>query len=471
MDTAVLKSRGVGQQIDDRLPLHEWLGSIGADDVFRTELPGAQRAAILVSEVQDEAAEERLRNWQLATALNHPHLLRIFECGRAQIDGSEIIYIVTEMPEEALGQILPERPLTAAETGEMLAPVLDALAFLHGEGLVHGSLEPANILVVGEQLKLSPYTIQPAGLSIATERGAGLYDAPETELGPLTPAADLWSLGVTIVEALTQHRPSWVRDSGRDPLVPAAVPQPFAEIARRCLQFDPAQRCTLAEIRSLLTGAAAAPAPAFAAAAASAATAAQKPQQLPLAYETHEAMPAPGRPPLRKSLRALEDDEPRRPFPLAYLFGGAALLFLLIVGILAYSHRSKPTLAPPPDDSATADPAAREPKALPQPSGPTVKGEVAQRVTPEIPERAARGIRGKVEVRIKLAVDHSGNVMNASIVSDGRSRYFANLALESARKWRFHPAKIHGQAASSTWDLHWVFRPNGTEVTPTEITP
>jgi TonB family protein len=469
MDTAVLRSRWVGLQIDDRLPLQEWLGSIPLGDVFRTELPGAQQAAILVASAEDESAqdesdEDRLHNWQLAAALNHPHLLRVFECGRAQVDGSGTIYIVTEMPEEALGQILPDRPLTATEAREMLPPVLDALAYLHGERLVHGGLEPANILVVADQLKLSPYAIQPAGPSIAAEPGPGLYDAPETELGPLTPAADIWSLGITIVEALTQHRPSWVRDSGRDPLVPAALPQPFGQIARRCLQLDPAQRCTLAEIRALLSGAAATQATGPAAPAVTPAP--QKPQQLPLAYEIHETTlpPSPSRPHLRKSLRALEDDEPRRPFPLAYLLGGAALVFLLIVGILAYSHRSKPTLAPPPDDSSGASEA-------PQPSGPTVKGEVAQRVTPEIPERAARGIHGKVEVKIKLTVDHSGNVINASIVSDGRSRYFANLALDAARKWRFHPAKIHGQAASSTWDLHWVFRPNGTEVTPTEITP
>jgi TonB family protein len=150
---------------------------------------------------------------------------------------------------------------------------------------------------------------------------------------------------------------------------------------------------------------------------------------------------------------------------VAYLLGGAALVFLLIIGILAYSHRNKPILAPPPDDSAApADQGS-------QSSGPTVKGEVAQRVTPEIPENAARGIRGKVEVKIKLAVDHSGSVSNASIVSEGRSRYFANQALDAARKWRFHPAKIHGQPASSTWELHFVFRPNGTEITPAELTP
>jgi TonB family protein len=471
MDTEVLRSRGVGQQIDDRLPLLEWLGSTGLGDVFRTQLPGAQQAAILVSPADADAAQELLHNWQIAAALNHPHLLRVFECGRAQVDGSSILYMVTEMPEEALGQILPERPLTAAETREMLPAVLDALAFLHGEGLVHANLEPANILVVADQLKLSPYTLQPAGPARAADDRSRIYDAPETDTGLLTPASDIWALGITLVEALTQHRPPWVRNSGRDPLVPPAVPEPFASIARRCLSVDPAQRCPLAEIRALLTPPAAAPVAASASSAAPSAP--HVPQQLPLAYDTTPVTPPahllPGAPPLRKSLRALEDDEPRRPFPLAYLLGGAALVFLLIVGILAYSHRSKPATTLP-DDATSGTTEAPSPD-RPQPSGPTVKGEVAQRVTPEIPERTARGIHGKVDVKIKLAVDRSGNVTGASILSDGRSRYFANQALEAARKWRFHPAKTHGQPASSTWELHFVFRPNGTDITPVELTP
>jgi len=474
MDTEVLRTRWVGHQIDDRLPLLEWLGSTGLGDVFRTELPGAQQAVILVSPA--DAAEELLHNWQIAAALSHPHLLRVFECGRSQVEGSSILYIVTEMPEEALGQILPERPLTAAETREMLPTILDALAYLHGEGLVHGSLEPANILVVGDQLKLSPYTLRPAGPARATDDGPRIYDAPETDAGLLTPASDIWSLGITLVEALTQHRPPWVRNSGRDPLVPPAVPEPFASIARRCLCVDPTQRCPLAEIRALLTAPATAPVAAPAGPAAPSTP--HVPLQLPLAYDTAPVTPPahllPGAPPLRKSLRALEDDEPRRPFPLPVLIGAAALLFLLIIGVLAYSHRSKPATTLPDDATTgtTENPANPAPD-KPQPSGPgpTVKGEVAQRVTPEIPERTARGIHGKVDVKIKLAVDRNGNVTGASILSDGRSRYFANQALEAARKWRFHPAKIHGQPASSTWDLHFVFRPNGTDITPTELTP
>jgi eukaryotic-like serine/threonine-protein kinase len=467
MDTEVHENSWVGQQIDDRFSLHEWLGSTDLGDVFRTELPGPQQAAILLASANDEGAGERLRNWQIAAVLDHPHLLRVFESGRAQVKGSDVFYVVTEMPEEALGQVLPERPLSPEEAREMLPPILDALAYLHGEGIVHGSLEPANILVVGDQLKLSPYALQPIGAALASNGRRPVYDAPETEGGPLTPAADIWSLGITIVEALTQRTPSWMRSSGHDPLVPVTVPQPLAEIARRCLRGDPAQRCSIAQIRQLLSTTAA---PAVAGAAVppiSTATAA--PRQLPFTYETVPETPrsqVTEAPRLRKSLRALEDDLPPRRFPLAIVLGAIAFLFVLVAGIVAYSHRDKPANSLPDDSTAGAPESPVKP-----PSGPTVKGEVAQRVVPEIPERAMRGIHGKVEVKIKVAVDHGGGVTNASILSDGRSRYFANLALEAARKWRFHPARAHGQPASSVWELHFVFRQDGTDITPVETAP
>lgn len=445
-------------------------------DIFRTELPDGTPAALLVASGEEENAATLLHNWQTAAALNHPHLLHAFEAARAHIDDSPIIYIVTELPEEALGQILPERALTAEEVGEMLPPILDAMAHLHAQDLVHGSIEPANVLVIGDRLKLSTYSLQPAGSSPAGDERPRIYDAPETDDGPLTPDADIWSLGILIIEALTQHAPTWIRSSGRDPLVPVTVPQPLAEIARGCLRIEPTQRCTLADIRQILSHGAAAAVeqprvtPAIPAASIT--------EQLPLFDETApEASDQAGleEPRLRKSFRALEDedDEPRLRLPIPILAGAAALLFLLIVGLVAYSRHGKKTLAPAPDQTsaASAGPADKPIKPLPQPSGPTVKGQVAQRVIPEIPAHAARGIRGKVEVKIKLTVDHSGAVMNAAIVSDGRSRYFANQALDAARKWRFRPARIHGQPAASTWDLRFTFTKTGTDVSPAEVTP
>jgi TonB family protein len=474
MHTSVLGSSWVGQQIEDRLTLQEWLGSTDIGDVFRTELPESKRAAILVASAENEGAAERLRDWEAAAELNHPHILRAFECGRAQVEGSDVVYLVTELPDEALGQVLPERALTADETGEMLGPILEALAYLHARGLVHGHVEPANVLVVGDQLKLSADGLQAMGSVRRRNDRPRIYEAPETGSGAVTAAADVWSLGITLIEALTQQGPRWMRSSGRDPLVPVTVPEPFAEIARRCLRVDPAQRCTLAEINAILHPAAAIPEPMLAAGAVTATSVIAAEEIGPAQEAGGESMRSavPEAQAFRRSLRSVEEEEPGRRFPIAMVMSAAVLLFMLIMGIFAYSHRAAPAAGAADESGESGTPqAAKAIKPLPQPSGPTVKGQVAERVVPEIPERVSQGIRGNVNVKVKLVVDHAGAVMNASIESAGRSRYFDNQALEAARKWRFRPAKIHGVAASSVWELRFDFKNDGTNVTPVELRP
>jgi len=58
-------------------------------------------------------------------------------------------------------------------------------------------------------LKLASDTVRPTGESTASIAGASVYDPPESRDGSFSTAGDIWSLGVIMVEALTQRRPSW----------------------------------------------------------------------------------------------------------------------------------------------------------------------------------------------------------------------------------------------------------------------
>jgi len=89
---------------------------------------------------------------------------------------------------------------------------------------------------------------------------------------------------------------------------------------------------------------------------------------------------------------------------------------------------------------------------------------------PDVPEKASRTIHGAVMVTIQVNVNANGSVDDASIASQGPSKYFANLALEAVRKWKFIPPQMNGQDVSSVWLLHFQFRQTGTTVTPTEET-
>ena len=105
-------------------------------------------------------------------------------------------------------------------------------------------------MVVDDQLKLSADRLRIAGGPL--RRPQTSWDAPETAAEKITPAADLWSLGVVLVQALTQKPPLWDKAQGAEPEVPAAIPQPFFAVARECLRVDPARRMTLSGVKAQL---------------------------------------------------------------------------------------------------------------------------------------------------------------------------------------------------------------------------
>ena len=241
-----------GRVADGKFPLRQWLGGSDHGAVFLTDRTGAepQKAAIkLIPADSREAAQ--LSRWADAAKLSHPHLIRIFEYGRCQIGDTRLLYVVTEYAEENLAEILPLRPLTPDEASAMLGPTAEALAYLHKSGFVHGHIKPSNIMAVGDQLKISADRLSRPGERGDT-RAPSVYDAPEAATAGLSPAADIWSLGATLVAVLTQNEPS-LKNLAREPVVvPETTSQAIREIARRCLQVDPQQRYTASDILSRL---------------------------------------------------------------------------------------------------------------------------------------------------------------------------------------------------------------------------
>jgi serine/threonine protein kinase len=157
-----------------------------------------------------------------------------------------------EYAEKELGQGLPERPLSEKETREMLGPLLDALSYIHSKGFVHSHIKPSNIMAIANQLKLSSDTVLPLGEPRPAYRPVDAYDAPEATTALVAPSNDVWSLGVTLVEALTQQAPVSSPESQANPIAPSTIPQPFLDIARGCLRRDPLLRWTTAQIADCL---------------------------------------------------------------------------------------------------------------------------------------------------------------------------------------------------------------------------
>jgi TonB family protein len=270
-----------GQLADNKFPLHHFLAATNHSAVFLTQLPDPEprQAAIKFISADDPAAGQQFAVWNQVAKLSHPNLVRLFHWGRCRLEGMNLLYVVMECAEENLGQILPQRALTREETRDMLNPVVDVLAYLHSKFFVHSHIKPSNILAVGDQLKVSSDTIFPITQPREAVREPDVYDAPEAASSPAkpsTPSSDVWSLGVTLVEALTQAAPALPFDVTAEPIIPNSLPQPFLDIARHSLRRDPQDRWAAPQVAARLSGVAepvAAASAAYAAANASAAAA------------------------------------------------------------------------------------------------------------------------------------------------------------------------------------------------------
>jgi TonB family protein len=242
----------LGQVADGRFPLRKLLGVSANSAVFLTsvtpERPSdpAPDAAIKLIPEDPANSDLQVERWRAATALSHPGLLRILHYGRCIVDGSSCLYLVTELADEDLGQLLPQRALTPDETRGMLAPVLAALDFLHENGLVHAGIKPSNIHAIGDHVKLSSDRILPAGESAFSWPLAAPYAAPESVLFP---ASDIWSLGMSLCETLTKNLPA--RDSSGQ-FALSELPVPYLEIVRSALVEDATLRISLDSVRALL---------------------------------------------------------------------------------------------------------------------------------------------------------------------------------------------------------------------------
>jgi len=196
-----------GQVVDEKFCLRQYLSDRERSAVFLTERGDRERQIVAIKLVltDPEEADTQLARWERVAKLSHPHLMRLFVGGRCYLRDLRLLYVVMENADQDLSHVLPDRPLTAEETREMLEPAVSAPAYVHGEGFVHGHLKPANIMAVDDQLKVSSDGLLPAGESIRGTVKPGVYDPPEIAGEGISPAGDVWSLGVTVVEALTQR--------------------------------------------------------------------------------------------------------------------------------------------------------------------------------------------------------------------------------------------------------------------------
>jgi TonB family protein len=414
--------RWEGQVADHKYQLRYYLGSTDHSVVFLAEFrdPEPRQAAVKFISADLANAEQQLAAWKNAAELSHPKLIRLYGTGRCKIEDMELLYVAMECAEENLAQVLPQRALTAEETREMLTGVVDVLVYLHGKGLTHGHVKPSNILAIGDLLKLSSDTILPAGEDREMRRERTGYDAPEIPDSPYTAAADVWSLGATVVEALTQQPAVLPFNEQAEPVIPAAVQDPFLEIARHSLRRDPQRRWSIGQVAEWLNPAAAATKAAAVAASAAVAPASHaagvpapvlpvSPLNVPLSKEPAIPLaklpPAPAAPPAvaRPAVRSAPQEPPQAitlPSYVVPLFAAAFVIIALIALPKILRHREESAASTIASSASTNS--ASAPADLPSSSASRVEAGAKQ----QPPTKASRNAAADVAAN-PIAQQHS----------------------------------------------------------------
>src|SRR5438128_825195 len=215
----------IGRTFEGKYRLDERLGGGGMGTVYRaTHLLIDRPVALKVLSqrfVGDQTAQQRFRREARAAGrMQHPNAVTVTDFG-ATDDG--YLYIVMELLEgRTLRDLLAhEGPLDSARAVSIMLQVCAAVGAAHDAGLIHRDLKPANIFI--EQRPNLPAIVKVLDFGVAkfaveehdddyktlTQVGAIIgtprYMSPEQCSGaaPLTPASDVYSLGIILYEMLT----------------------------------------------------------------------------------------------------------------------------------------------------------------------------------------------------------------------------------------------------------------------------
>jgi serine/threonine protein kinase len=430
-----------GKVVNGVYPLRRFLGGSGHNGVFLTEQTAENRPSVAIKFVPADAvdAEAQLVQWGATTTLLHPNLVRIFDVGRYRFEGREYLYVVTEYADQTLAEILPRRPLAPDEVKELLLPTLDTLLFLHRRGLIHGRLKPSNFLAVNDRLKLSSDTIRPINHTASGSARTSAYDPPELKDRGMNAAGDIWGLGMTLLEALTQRTTAWPDETVS---LPADLPAPFANTLLRCLSVAPGVRPNVLDLDAQYNPAAQVLVP-------------PTPAAQPSARQAAPKVTAP------QSAR-----KPQSWRRILSIVLSVALLAWIAIDLLRSDPEPAPPAAPPPAPVAPATtaktPEPMIPAATPQQpaaaSTTTPSGDVLHEAKPELPRSVLTKIKGRVHVTVRVLVDQDGAVVGTMLENAGPSKYFAQLAEQSAADWKFAPAATQ---ETRVWLILFVFSRNG----------
>ncbi|GAA5146004.1 hypothetical protein GCM10023340_16260 [Nocardioides marinquilinus] len=216
------------------------------------------------------------REAAIVCGLAHPHLVRGYELVARDPDPPALV--IETLRGATLGAVVEaggrDEPLALPDVAELGGQLASVLAYLHRHDWLHLDVKPGNVVVdhgraVLIDLGLAARRGPDGRAAVPPGLGTRGYLAPEQARGgPVSAAADVWGLAVTLVECLLGEAPHgeeatwdsrrrWPLLRGRlpaPPRLPADLPGEVAEVLLAALRHDPAARPRLDDVRDVLAG-------------------------------------------------------------------------------------------------------------------------------------------------------------------------------------------------------------------------
>jgi hypothetical protein len=184
-----------GRTIAEAYPLNKLIRPEGRSAFFLTTNGTGMPAMVRVIEAHFDESEI-LNRWRMVSEIKQENLVALRKFGETELDGTPLVYAVMEPTELSLAELLENRTLSVDEARQLATSLVAALLALHERGLIHGHIEPVNILAAGEVVKLRSDCVREA------------VTDPESDLGTVAEqkARDAYALAIVLLQALTGRR-------------------------------------------------------------------------------------------------------------------------------------------------------------------------------------------------------------------------------------------------------------------------
>ena len=205
------------RKLAGRYEVRQILGQGGMGLVYRAYDTVVRRevAVKTILDIPDPASLQLFyKECDVLASMSHPNIVEIFDIGEFEEEGKKKPYFVMPLlPGTTLESFIRKAShrLTVERTIDIISQACRGLQAAHERGLIHRDLKPSNIFIMeDDSVKIIDFGVAHMADAHTTraQKGTLLYMSPEQiELKALSPASDIFSLGVVCYEAMTGRNP------------------------------------------------------------------------------------------------------------------------------------------------------------------------------------------------------------------------------------------------------------------------